>query len=304
MMGYGKHQRGFLMIVTIVLLVVAAMLAVTMGFMVATSGSSASDNLQSGQALFLADSGIEYEARRMAQNIDWYRSSTDPTTTSGPQSLGAGMFATSSSLPATLLRRRAAAGSVTICAYTVDRFPSTGTIQIGDDISTGAEFVTYTGTTSSSAACNNLPAFTGAGRGAAVGGIGLAASDHLRGDTVYPVTTLLDNLATSATCAAPTQLRITDHPKFLSNGTISLNDGVANSEDIFYANSSRAGGVMTLTGLSRLLGTNCPAWAATAPVTTQLINSSGGSANDYEVQAIATGTVGNAQRTTNKVLQR
>ena len=65
-----------------------------------------------------------------------------------------------------------------VCAYTIDRFPNTGTnyIQIDDDVTTTAEFVSYTGTTASSGACNNLPAFTGIGRGASVVAMGCAVS--------------------------------------------------------------------------------------------------------------------------------
>ena len=183
MNGYGR-QGGFLLIAAIILVVVASMLAVTIAMIAATSGSSATDNLQSGQALFLADSGLEFEARRMAQNLDWYRSGTDPTTTSGPQSLGAGTFTTSSNLPATKLRRRLLSGAsgpgAAVCVYTIDRFPASGTIQIDDDISAGAEFVTYTGTTASSASCGNLPAFTGLTRGVLIAGTGAAAANHSR----------------------------------------------------------------------------------------------------------------------------
>ena len=303
-----RRQRGFLLIAAIVLVVVATMLAVTIAMIAATSGSSATDNLQSGQALFLADSGLEFEARRMAQNLDWYRSSTDPTATSGAQSLGAGTFTTSSNLPATKLRRRLLSGAsgpgAAVCVYTIDRFPASGTIQIDDDISAGAEFVTYTGTTASSASCGNLPAFTGLTRGVLIAGTGAAAANHSRDDIAYPVTTLVDPLAISATCVAPATLRITDNTKFLNSGTISLDDGGANSEDISYASSSRAGGVMTLKGLTRLLGAGCPAWAAGAPVRPQLANSTGGSGNDYEAQASAVGNVGSTQRTMNRVLQR
>jgi len=300
-----RRQRGFLLIAAIILVVVASMLAVTIALIAATSGRSATDNLQSGQALFLADSGLEFEARRMAQNLDWYRSSTDPTATSGAQALGAGTFTTSSNLPATKLRRRVAAASTVICVYTVDRFPSTGTnyIQIDDDISAGAEFVSYTGTTASSAACGNLPAFTGIGRPGTVGGLTPPTGNHSRDDIAYPVTTLVDPLAISATCVAPATLRITDNTKFLNSGTISLDDG-ANSEDISYASSSRAGGIMTLRGLTRLLGASCPAWLAGAPVRPQLANSTGGSANDNEALASAVGNVGSTQRTMNRLLQR
>jgi hypothetical protein len=298
------RQRGVLLVAAIILLVVVSALVATIAFVTTTSGSSATDNLQSGQALFVAESGLEFEARRIARNLDWYRSSTDPTATSGAQALGAGTFTTSSNMPATKLRRRVVAASAVICVYTIDRFPGAGTIQIDDDISAGAEFVTYTGTTASSAACGNLPAFTGIGRPATVGGITPPTQNHSRDDIVYPVTTLVDPLAISATCVAPAQLRINDNSKFLSSGTISLDNGAANAEDISYATSSRAGGVMTLRGLRRLLGAGCPGWAVGAPVTPQLANSTGGSGADYEAQALAVGTVGGTQRTINRVLQR
>jgi hypothetical protein len=282
---------------------------------VGTSDTAATDNLSAGQALFLAESGEEYEARRMAQNVDWYRSSADPTTSSGAISFGAGTFTTSSKLSATKLRRRLPLATTSaVCVYSIDRFPTSGTIQIDDDISTGAEFIKYTGTSASLAACNNLPAFTGLTRGAQFAGttapsIGL---DHFRDDIAYPVTTLVDALAASATCVAPAQLRITDNSKFLDVGTISLDDGGANSEDISYSSSSRSGGVMTLTGLKRLLLASCPSWpgggAATgAPVRAQLVNSSGNNTvNSYDFEALAAsvGSAGNTQRTSNRVLHR
>jgi hypothetical protein len=305
-MNRRSRQRGQLLIAAIVLLVVVSALVASVAFVTATSGSSATDNLQSGQGLFLADSGLEFEARRLAQNLDWYRSSTDPTTSSGAQAFGAGTFTTSSNLPATRLRRRVIGTSTVVCVYTIDRFPNTGTnyIQIDDDISTTAEFVSYTGTTASSAACGNFPALTGIGRGASVGGVATVTQDHSRDDIAYPVTTLIDPLAASATCVAPATLRITDNTKFLGSGTISLDSGGAVSEDISYTSSSRAGGVMTLRGLTRLLGVGCTNWLAGAPVRPQLANSSGGSGNDYEALASSTGAVGNTQRTMIRVLQR
>ena len=193
-----------------------------------------------------------------------------------------------------------------VCVYTIDRFPNTGTnyIQIDDDVSTTAEFVSYTGTTASSAACGNLPAFTGIGRGTSVGGVATVTQDHSRDDIAYPVTTLIDPLAASATCVAPATLRITDNTKFLNSGTISLDNGGAISEDISYASSGRAGGVMTLRGLTRLLGVGCTNWLAGAPVRPQLANSTGGSASDNEALASAVGNVGSTQRTMNRLLQR
>ena len=316
-MGRPSRQSGFMLIAAIVLVVVAAALAVTIALIASTSAGSASDNLQSGQALFVAGSGLEFETRRAAQNLDWYRSSTDPTAASGPQALGQGTFTSSSNFPATKLRQRLLSGTTgpaaVICVYTVNRFPASGTVQIGDDIGAGAggEFVTYAATTASSASCNNFPAFTGLTRGVSIAGTGPAAVDHARGDVAYAVTTLIDALTASPTCVAPAQLRITDNSKFLDVGTISLDDGgtPGQAEDISYTGSSRSGGVMTLTGLTRLLVSNCFSWpgggaGGGAPVRPQLVNSTGGSTHDFESLASSTGTVGSTQRTVNQVLQR
>ena len=295
------------MIATIVLLVLATALAATLGLITSTSSTAASDNLRAGQAIFIAESGLEYEARRMAQNVDWYRSSTDPTPSSGAISLGTGTFTTSSTLSGTKLRRRLLSGTATaVCVYTVNRFPSSGTIQIDDDIGTGGEFVTYAGTTSSLAACGNLPAFTGLTRGVVIAGTGAVAANHFRDDIAYPVTTTLDALSASATCVAPAQLRITDNTKFLDVGTISLDDGgtPGQAEDISYKSSSRSGGIMTLKGLTRLLGAGCFAWNVGVPARTQLASSTGGSSNDYEALATSAGVVGSAQRSSDRVLQR
>lgn len=298
-------QRGFLLITAVVLIVIGALLLSVMVFFAVTGNQSGTGNLQSGQALFLAESGLEYEQRRMALNADWFRSSTDPTASSGPQTLGAGTFIASSNLTATELRKHMDLSTTTLCVYTVQRFPSSGWIQIGNDMTIDAEFVSYTNTTSSSAACNSLPAFTGISRGVAINGYPASPTSRLHnvGDFVYPVTTLIDALSASATCVAPSQLRITDNSKFLSSGTISLDNGTS-AEDVSYTGSSRSGGVMTLTGLTRLLGTNCVAWAANFPVTPQLSGSSGGSSANQEAQAVATGTVGGTQRTANMTIQR
>src|SRR5881296_3096680 len=130
-----RRQRGFLLIAAIVLVVVATMLAVTIAWIAATSGSSATDNLRSGQALFLAESGVEYERRCLAQNLDWYQSTTDPiapnatgtcatATTTQTLGSGSGTFKVYANVPATMLRKRTDTSTADICAYTIDRFPA------------------------------------------------------------------------------------------------------------------------------------------------------------------------------------
>ncbi len=306
-MGCGRHQRGFLLIAAIVLLVVASMLAATMAFMVATSGSSASDNLKSGQALFLADSGVEFESRRMAQNLDWYRSTTDPTTASGPQSLGAGTFTTSSSLPATELSARVRTTDTSITVYTSNRFPTFAALPspptscnpcylaLGDVSPTGGgEFVTYTGVGGNT--------FTGLTRAQSPGGYAPTlpspptATTQFRGTPVYPVTTV--STATSSGCASTASIRLVAHPKFLNAGTIDIE-----GEEIQYTGSSTSFGVTTLTGITRCAdGLSAgPSYAVGTPVTPVLFNDA---STNYETQINSTGTVGNTSRTEQKTVQR
>src|SRR5438046_1897676 len=236
-MNRSRRERGFLLIVAIVLVVVASMLAVTIAMIAATSGSSATDNLQSGQALFLAESGVEYERRCLAQNLDWYQSTTDPiapnatgtcATATTTQTLGSGSFTVYANVPATMLRKRIPDNLSTadICAYTIDRFPASGRIQIDDDIAGSGEFVSYGAVNPSSATCGNRPAFTGIARGVSVGTVPSTAAAHARGSIVYPVTQLITALTSTACATIPNPFQITDNSKFLSAGTIVLDDGV------------------------------------------------------------------------------
>ena len=288
-----KSQQGFLMIVAIVLLVVISFLAVTLSSMVAGNALSGANHFGSMQALFEADSGLEFEQRRWAQNQDWYRSATDPSSsTAAAQTLGAGSFTVSSNLPATLLRTGLAASAVTINVYTTNRFPSSGILQIEEDFTAGAEFVSYTGMTGNT--------FTGVTRGATVGSVVSTAVPHQRSDTLYPVTTLVDALG--AICTGPTTFRIAAHPKFLTAGTLDIE-----GEEISYTGSSVSGGNMTLTGVTRCREIIAPAIPASAghlagrPVTPVLIT---GTSATQQVEMVSTGTLGNNVRIGRRTIQR
>jgi hypothetical protein len=295
-----RVQRGFLLMTAVVLIVVAALVLTVMVFLGVTGTESSVGHSQSGQALFVGGSGLEYEQRRLAQNVDWYRSTSDPMPGT-TQALGAGSFTVYSNLPATMLRRRVVSGSTaSICVYTIDRLPTSGNVQVGNDINAGGEFVQYTGTNSSLAACGNRPALTGITRNRTIGGIVGADGDHARGSNVYPVTTLITVLA--ASCAAPTTIQITDHSKFLNAGTITLTNNAGETEEIAYADSSRAGGVMTLTGVTRCQnGTGPFAFVANFPVTPLLDD---GASPDFEAQMFATGSAGSATRQETRTIQR
>ena len=170
-------------------------------------------------------------------------------------------------------------------------------MQIEDDVTSGGggEFVTYTSTSTSHASCNNFPAFTGVTRGRTIGTVATVASAHSRGDTVYPVTTLITALA--ASCTSPITWQITAHSKFLSAGTLDIE-----GEEIGYARATTVGAVTTLTGVRRCLGTTGPmAHAAGRPVTPVLV---GGDTADYEAEAVATGAADSALREMRKTIQR
>lgn len=287
-------QHGYLMIAAVILIVIIAFLAVALSTMLASNVNTTVNNLGSMQGVYQADGGLEYEQRRLARNLDWYRSATDPMATT-TLSIGTDSFTVKANLPATLLRKSLSSTASVVCVYTIDRFPATGSLQLDDDIATGGEYVAYTGTTASSATCGNLPAFTGVSRGQTIGPVPTVAGIHSRGDRVYPVTTLMTALA--ASCASPLTFQITAHSKFLSAGTLDIQ-----GEEIGYAKSSTAGGVMTLSGVKRCQNSTLAAsHSVGVPVTPLLWDNV---SPDYEAEAVATGVVGSAVREMDKTIQR
>lgn len=293
-----RGQGGFLLVAAIVLLVVVAALVATMASIAASSGGAATDNLQSGQALFLAESGLEFETRSVAQNLDWYRSASDPFDLT-TQNLGTGSFTVSTNVPATKLRRNVSNAANVLCVYTIDRFPTAGpllALQLDDDITSSGEYVTYTGTTASSPSCNNLPAFTGVARGVTIGGVATTANVHTRGDRAYPVTTLaVAGLANS--CGAPASFQVVAHSKFLDAGTLDIE-----GEEIAYTGTSTSGGNLVLTGVQRCQnGTISAIHNVGVPVTPMLVDLA---FPDVEAEMSSTGSVGSTKRAERKVVQR
>ena len=289
-MTVAMKQGGFMMMVLLIILVVLVFLAIAVGYQLANSTLSSASHVGSMQALFQAESGLEYEQRRWAQNLEWYRSTSDPNPNAAvPQVLGSGTFTVSSNLPATMLDRGLSAGATTINVYTTSRFPSSGILQIDDDLTLGAEFVRYTGVTGT--------AFTGVSRGQTVG-IASLASTHLRSDKVYPVTVLQTGLL--ANCTALVSILVDANSKFLSAGTLDIE-----GEEISYNSSSTTGGTTTLNGITRCLDSvSAAAPAAHAvgqPVTPVLI---GGESADYQVEMISTGVQGSNIRYARRTIQR
>lgn len=283
-----SRPAGFLSIVALLIMVVVVAVIIAMGYLLAGSTLSAGTRLGSTQAFFLAEGGLEAEQRRWAQNLEWYRSATDPTPAApAAQALGAGTFVASVSIPATLVRTRLVAGGATLNVYTTSRFPAAGILQIGDDIAGGAEFVRYAGTTGTS--------FTGLARAQTVGTVATLDTAHARSTAVYPVTILRSAMA--ASCAPQASIDVDAHGKFLGGGTVAIE-----GEEIGYTGSSTTGGTMTLTGITRCLGTVGPlAHAIGQPVTPVLGN---GESARAQLEIVSTGAVGANVRYARRTVQR
>lgn len=286
-----SRQRGFLLVTAVSLIVIAALVLTVMVFLGTTGTDSSVVHSQSGQALFVADSGTEYEQRNLARNLDWYRSASDPMP-STTRSFGAGSFTVSTNLPTTKLKKRiATAGAVAITVYTTDRFPNSGYLQIDDDVAAGGEYVWY-----SSKTATTFTVALNTDRGQTIGGVASTAATHERGDAVYPVTTLISAITSSVCSVVPSPFQIAANSKFLGAGTIDIE-----GEEIRYTGSSTSGGVMTLTGVSRCQNGAGATHAANAGVTPVLI---GDVSASYEAYVTSIGTVANTLRQTVKTIQR
>lgn len=283
-----RAQAGFLMMVVLVLVVVLVFLAIAMGYLLANSTLASASHVGAMQALFLADSGLEDEQGRWARNLDWYRTAADPDPAApAAQALGGGTFTASTTLPATLLKTRLTVGGTTINAYATARFPASGILQLGEDLASDGELVRYAGVAGTS--------FTGVTRAQTVGTVTSVASAHPRSTTVYPVTILRSALA--ASCAPLASLQVDAHGKFLGAGTLDIE-----GEEIGYTGSTTTGGTMTLTGITRCLGTvSSVAHAVGQPVTP--VRASGDSAR-AQVEIASMGTVGPNVRYARRTIQR
>lgn len=287
--------RGFMTMALMALIVVILFLAIAMGYLIASGALSSGGHLGAMQALFQAESGLEYEQRRWAQNLDWYRSSIDPSPV-GAGAVGSGSFTVYSNLPASMLKSGLSAAGATVNAYTTSRYPTSGILQIDDDVTVGGEYVRYTGVSGTT--------FTGVTRGQTVGTVVTAAGVHVRSDTVYPVTIL--RTALLANCTALASIQVDANSKFLSAGTLHIQENSpATPEEMSYSSSSTSGGTTTLSGITRCLDSLTPvtpeAHAIGQPVTPVLV---GDSSASYQVETISTGTMGSDNRYAKRTIER
>jgi hypothetical protein len=307
-----QNQRGAGLIIIVAMLLILGVIGAVFVSLIGNESFTAM-NQSAGLLTFgITDGGVEFEQYNLAQNVDWYRSATDPMTAS-IRTIGTapntGSFTVSSNLPATKLSKKFETADATATVYTTQRFPSAcpsmpGAVcylQMEDDIAGTAEFVSYTigsGTT-----------FTIIAHGVSVGVVNSAASRHDRNDRVYPVTNLL-TLQSNASCAVTTPFQITANSKFLSAGTISIYDNSGpppQQEEIDYTGSSTSGNTMTLTGVRRCRnGTGPFTLNVGSPVTPLTFDNA---SPDYQAEIVSTGTVavtitGNAIRVIRKTVQR
>lgn len=287
-MSAPRRQAGFLALAALVLMVIVIALAIAMGFLLANSTLASGARLGSMQAFFLAESGLEYEQRRWAQNLNWYRSAADPDPAApAPQGLAGGAFTVSTNLPATMLRTRMTIGANTMNVYTTARFPASGLLQVDDDVTANGELVSYAGIAGAS--------FTGVARAQTVGSVTTVASAHARSANVYPVTIL--RTVMPANCNPLASIDVDAHAKFLGAGTLDIE-----GEEIGYAGSTTTGGTMTLTGITRCLGTvSGVAHAVGEPVTPVLV---GGDSANAQVEISSVGTLGGTVRYARRTVQR
>ncbi len=283
-----RAQSGYLSIVVLLMIVILAALAIATGYLIGNSSLSSGVHLGSMQAFFLAESGLESENLRWAQNLNWYRSTTDPNPTAPvAQPLGAGAYTVGSNLPATMLKTQLTVAGNTMNVYTTGRFPASGILQVDDDLTSSGELVRYAGVAGNS--------FTGVTRAQTVGTVTSVASAHDRSSTVYPVTILRTALA--ANCNPLGSIQVDANSKFLGAGTLDIE-----GEEIGYSGSSTLGGTMTLTGITRCLGlTTLVGHAVGQPVTPVLI---GDDSADYQVEMVSTGTVRTNVRYARRTIQR
>ncbi len=300
-----SNQKGASIIAVIAIMLILAVMGAALVSLVTTGSDISVNQLQSEQAFNVAEGGMEFESRSLAENLDWYRSTTNPIQVTATN-LGSGSFTVNTYLPATMVRNRIptpAANSIRV--YSATLFPTAGNryLQIEDDIAASAEFVQYTGIAGDT--------FTGVARDVTIGGIkgAAGAQAHERGSRVYPVTTLLTALATLGSPCAPApsaSFDITYHPVFLSAGTIDMwiDNAGGGFEEITYTGSSITGATMTLQGVTRCVNLTSSAHAAGDPVTSILVD---GASPDFEAEAVSTGTVSGttgATRVVKKTTQR
>lgn len=180
-------QRGFLLIVAVVLIAVGAAMAAIIVTLTAGSGQGGGLHVNATQAFFVAESGIEralygYTRQGAACTALTYNGSVAISGVSGSYSTTGTAYAPA----ATALSANINAATTVIPVNSVAGYATHGRIMIG------AEAIHYTGTSTSPAVCGGgAPAcFIGATRGTG----GTAAAAHSVGNAVIQNQCLIDSV--------------------------------------------------------------------------------------------------------------
>ncbi|MCL5669131.1 MAG: hypothetical protein M1392_03920 [Gammaproteobacteria bacterium] len=241
-------QRGSLLIAAVVLIAVIAVLASTLSFLQVGSTTSSGDHLRSAQALFVAESGLEYAAYQL-------KSGTACASLSSTQSVGLGSFSTTAaanSASSTLSSAITATGTVIPLAST-SGFGAHGRITIG------SEAINYAGLSGL-----NL---TGAKRGVA----GTTAASYSSGTAVTQ-----NQCMVTSTGAVGLARRVVERAELTSGGAGAIAFDAASSTNAGAAWSHTVGagsnrilivGVSTLSGQTVTSVTYTGPSASVAPLT-------------------------------------
>jgi hypothetical protein len=191
-MTFLNDDRGISLIAAIFIIVVLAFMGVMFVSLINTSTLTAVNELQSAQALYVAEGGVEYILAN--QTFPNY------STAGAAIALGSGSF--SIATPSYLTADPGILGTtINVSAAPLARFPAAGRIGIDSEI------IAYTGWSGSQ--------FTGATRG--VGGT--TATAHAIGNAVYPVTTVSVDPGAGGTTISVASTAGFDVPGIISIGS-------------------------------------------------------------------------------------
>jgi hypothetical protein len=197
--GKQGSQSGVTLIPVIFIIVILAFMGVMFVSLIGTGSFTSINDLQTTQALYVAEGGGEY--------ISINRQFPNYSTRGATVNLGAGSFKVDT--PA-YLTAALTTGTTTVTVNSTTGFPASGRITID------AELINYTGTSATT--------FTGCTRGQG----GTIAAAHASGNAVYPATTV-----TVAVTAAATTITVGSTTGFLVPGVIRID-----SEFIYCANKT------------------------------------------------------------------
>jgi len=231
-----NNARGVSIIAAIFIIVVLAFMGVMFLSLINTGSFTAVNDMQSAQALSVAEGGVEFAKLYLRPYDNWYGFSADPLAVATNMTLGSGSFTTTITFPATTIRKSFGGGTTTIRVYSVDRFTAPGTISIAD------ELWTYAGVA------------TDAPLGPRLTGVlcvppSLCSGQNI-GTIVYPMLTLSANITDTDT----TIPFAGNYSKFILPGTISIGDPVNGDEEIS-CSSVQTAPTLAFTGCARDVGT-------------------------------------------------